>query len=44
MTICNMESAGSLMDDVGHPRSVLCDNLEAWAGGGLRREGTQVCL
>ena len=25
-----MENAGSLMDDAGHPRSVLCDNLEGW--------------
>ena len=38
MTICNMENAGSLMDDAGHPRSMLCDNLEGW-GGRLAQEG-----
>ena len=39
MTICNMENAGSLMDDAGHPRSMLCDNLEGWGGRSAQEGG-----
>ena len=38
----------SLMYGTGHPKSVLCDNLERWVGrdvGGMfRMEGTHVYL
>jgi len=41
-------ASGSLMCKSGHPRSVLCDNLEGWGGEegrrGFRREGTCVYL
>ena len=41
-------TSGSLMYNIGHPKPVLCDNLEGWdgegAGRGFRMEGTYVCL
>ena len=28
------------MHDAGHPKPVLCENLEGWGGAGGRREGS----
>ena len=34
--------------EAGHPKPVLCDNLEGWSGEGgrrgFKRKGTHVCL
>ena len=41
-------TSSSLMYDSGHPKPMLCDHLEGWGvgkvGGGIRMEGTRVCL
>ena len=31
-----MKENQNLMNDSGHPKSVLCDNLEGWGGSGQR--------
>ena len=39
--------SGSLVYDAGHPKLVLCDNLEGWGGEGGGRElqdGRDTCM
>ena len=36
-------ASGSLLYDSGHPKLVLCDNLEGWAGEGAVR-GSLYCV
>ena len=42
-------ASGSLVYEAGHPKPVLCDNLEKWdgegdGGGRFKRESTHVYL
>ena len=37
-------ASGSLMCNSGHPRSVLCDNLEGWGGEEGFQEGGDMCI
>ena len=40
-------ASGSLVYEAGHPKPVLCDNLERWDGEGLGREaqeGGDICI
>ena len=40
-------TSASSMHEAGHPKPVLCDNLERWDGEGLGRgaqEGGDICI
>ena len=40
-------ASGSLVYEAGHPKPVLCDNLESWDGEGGEKgvqEGKDICI